>query len=298
MVTRPKAPLCLNWEAPVVTGKLDATLVPEASGLAVSRKYSRLYHVNDSGDDGVFYVSKKDGTGTRKVRVEGFNPRDAEDLSLGPCGNSTCLYLADIGDNREARKSIEVVLVEETENFGEKVKPRQRVKLIYPDRAHNAEALAVHPNGDLFVVTKEMTKEKVAQTALVFRLPKKSLERPGAEARTLEPWGQLDVPTIVAGSGYEGLVTGMSLSPDGKRVLLLTYDKALEIAWDLSAGPWPGANILATNGQLSVIPIRRLKQQEAISYDESGIDFIYNTEHFRLLGIVTGDAEIITMRCR
>ncbi|MCM2281252.1 MAG: hypothetical protein NDI61_05325, partial [Bdellovibrionaceae bacterium] len=271
------------------------------------------------GDGGRFYITQRDGSASQSVIVSGWKPLDTEELALGPCDQKrTCLFLADMGDNREARSSIDIWLVEEVVRFGEQVNAVRKLTLRYPDRAHNAEAFAVHPNGDLFIVTKEMTKEKKAQTAHVFRLPAQSwqtsqpsnqnasqvssqvLSRASQKDRilTLEPWGHLDVPAIVGASGYEGLVTGMSFSPKGERLLLLTYDKALEIAWDLSKGPWAGAQALATSGQLSVIGIRRLKQQEAISYDENGRDFIYTTEQVKALGNAAGDAEILSMRCK
>lgn len=298
MATSPKSPLCLAWEEPTLVGQLDA-MVPEASGLAVSRQFRRLYHINDSGDGGVFYISRKDGTQTRAVSVEGFKPFDVEEITLGPCSNGkTCLFIGDIGDNLKRRQTIEIVMIEERELFAKTVKPIQVLKLRYPDGAHNAEAFAVHPNGDLFIVTKEMTDDKVARAASVFRLPSGARTAVGKVPLTLEAWGQLDVPAIVGASGYEGLVTGMSMAPSGDRVLLLTYDKVLEIAWDLAKGPWPKSATLANNGQLSVINVRRLKQQEAISYDENGRDFLYDTERVKALGIGMGVAEMLFMRCK
>src|SRR5690606_14163146 len=38
--------LCERWADPVVAGELDIGLMPEASGIAVSARGDRLYHVN------------------------------------------------------------------------------------------------------------------------------------------------------------------------------------------------------------------------------------------------------------
>jgi len=87
-----------------------------------------------------------DGKDTRDVNVMGFDPQDTEALSLGPCpGGGSCLYLGDIGDNDSKRKAIEIVIVDEVQNFPKTVKARARLKLQYPDGPHDAESMAVQP---------------------------------------------------------------------------------------------------------------------------------------------------------
>src|SRR4030095_5066906 len=107
----------------------------------------RLYQINDSGDIGQFYITAPDGSDTRAVRIAGFDPKDNEAMSLGTCTQATpisCIYVGDIGDNDARRSSIEIVLVEEVRRFSDVVKPRNRLKLRYPDRPHDAESMAVH----------------------------------------------------------------------------------------------------------------------------------------------------------
>jgi hypothetical protein len=291
--------LCRRWQAPERVGYLESKHINEASGLAVSKKYPRLYHINDSGDDGTFYITKRDGSDTRPISIKGFKPRDVEDLSLGPCGDRICLVIADIGDNRLKRKSIEVVLIEEQAAFEAKVQPLRHIKLRYPDgRPHNAEAIAIHPSGDLILVTKEMNEKKRAGPARVFRLPKKELERDDKQARALEPAGEIDFPAVTGSTGYEGLATSMSISPSGNRVLVLTYEKVVEIAWNFAKGPIPTTRTLLESGAISIIPVTRLNQQEGISYDLNGRDFLYDTEALSVLGVSVGtQAELMSVKC-
>ncbi len=62
------------WAEGVEVGLLDP-VINEASGIAVSARYgNRLYHVNDSGDTGRFFVTNLTGTDAQSVRVLGFNP--------------------------------------------------------------------------------------------------------------------------------------------------------------------------------------------------------------------------------
>ena len=75
---------------PAVDGSRSIGELPpqlrESSGLAASRDYpDRLYHINDSGDAGRFYLSRFDGTGLQTVPIAAFKPSDVEALSLGPC---------------------------------------------------------------------------------------------------------------------------------------------------------------------------------------------------------------------
>jgi hypothetical protein len=147
---------CKAWKEAVRAGELQVQL-KEASGVAASRRFAnRLYHINDSGDSGRFYITDWEGNNTKAVAVEGFRPEDAEALSLGPCGaGRSCLFLGDIGDNNRARRAIEIAVIDEVESFSSPVKPRKMLKLQYPDGPHDAESMAVHPNGGIFILTKE-----------------------------------------------------------------------------------------------------------------------------------------------
>src|SRR6185503_15005700 len=74
-----------QWTHGTEIGQLPG-VIDEDSGLAVSRKFpDRLYHVNDSGDTGRFFLTDLSGRHLRIVNVKGFAPLDAEDLAIGPC---------------------------------------------------------------------------------------------------------------------------------------------------------------------------------------------------------------------
>lgn len=243
------AQICTQWKEGVHIGELDLQL-EEASGVAISRRFSnRVYHINDSGDTGRFYITTMEGKNTTPVSIAGFNPTDTEAISVGRCGDGkSCVFIGDIGDNGRRRQSIEIVVVEEVETFGRQVKPLERYKLRYPDKAHDAESLAVHPNGTIYILTKE-------KPARLFKF------NPRTGTRTLTP-----VMTLDAG----GRPTDMSISDDGARLLVLTYRDAVEfgIDWEHPAPPQ----------YRQVIPLRLLPQQEAIAYLPGSLSFIYTSE--------------------
>ena len=239
------AQLCAQWSEALRVGELQVQLT-EASGLAASRQFpGRLYHINDSGETGKFFITGMDGKDTRSVRINDFDPEDTEALSLGPCPGKdsiSCLYIGDIGDNDVKRKSIEIVVVDEVRNFSQTVKPRSRLKLLYPDGPHDAESMAVHPNGDIYILTKE-------NPASLYKA------NPNAVQQTLKP-----VTTLQPG----GKPTDMAISDDGMRLLVLTYMDAVEYSMDFK--------------QQQKIRLNFLQQQESVAYLPGSRSFIYSTE--------------------
>jgi hypothetical protein len=236
------AQICKDWKEPVRVGELQVQL-KEASGMAVSRQFpGRAYHINDSGDSGKFYITTLDGKNTQPVAITDFAPRDTEAMSLGPCpgnGAGSCLYLGDIGDNNRNRKFIEIVVVDEVERFSASVKPRSRIQLRYPDGPHDAESMAVHPDGTIFLLTKErpgrLFKVNADQTLTLSR-------------------------TVDAGRP----ATDMAISDDGMRLLVLTYVDAVEYSMDFK--------------QEQKIHLNFLQQQESVAYLPGSRSFLYSTE--------------------
>jgi hypothetical protein len=207
------AQLCRKWAQAARIGELPPQL-RESSGIAASSAFpDRLYHINDSGDAGRFYLTGMDGSGPQSVRITDFRPIDTEALSLGPCPGGlrhSCVYVGDIGDNRRRRKTIEIAVVEEVRSFPEAIKAAARLTLRYPDGPHDAESMAVHPDGTLFILTKE-------RPARLFKARLNQTEQ------TLEM-----VTTLATGN----VPTDMAISDDGKRVIVLTYQEAVELGID------------------------------------------------------------------
>jgi hypothetical protein len=239
------AQLCKQWAPAVRIGSLPP-LLNESSGIAASRAFpGRLYHINDSGDTGRFYISGMDGGSVHTVRIDGFRPDDTEALSLGPCPTRaphSCLYVGDIGDNRARRQSIEIIVIDETQSFQNAVKPTKRLTLRYPDGPHDAESMAVHPDGTLFILSKEHPA----------RLFKTGLH---ASQSTLEFVTTLD-------TGHPP--TDMAISDDGSRLIVLTYEEAVEFDMDFKTH--------------QRIPVFFLQQQESATYLPGSRSFVYATE--------------------
>ena len=264
-------------------GQLDEKIVFEASGLAASKSFpGRLYHVNDSGNANGFIISNASGGDLQLVLLTWPGLVDAEDLSLGPCaeeGAEDCLFIADIGDNNSVRATVSVVLVRERKEFDSPVQPERRLTLRYPDGSHDAEALAVDPrSGDIYVLIKEFALfPNMGRPAKLYKLPAE-VWRAAAEddVLTLEPYGELDMPAMTTArkARLSHVATAMDISPDGRRLLALSYDHVWEINWDLADGPPPPLEEL----EYQFIPLDLVLGKETIAWVPDGSGFIHGKE--------------------
>jgi hypothetical protein len=129
--------------------------IPEASGIALGGGV--LWTHNDS-DAPVLYSIDASGR-PMPVTVAGADVRDWEDLATmsgGLCAAGTCLYIADIGDNRESRERITIYEVPVPRAGSTSTTRATATHLRYPDGPHDAEALLVTKRIGIFVITKEL----------------------------------------------------------------------------------------------------------------------------------------------
>ncbi|NGN92791.1 hypothetical protein G5C66_08590 [Nocardioides sp. KC13] len=122
--------------------------ISEASALTPLGK--GLYATtNDSGDSGrVFTVdSRGDTVGVTHWAAD---PVDVE--GLAPAGGNH-VWVGDIGDNNSVWDSIRIAKVRV--GRGERTVSPTVYELVYPDGPHNAESLLAHPDGRVFVATKD-----------------------------------------------------------------------------------------------------------------------------------------------
>ena len=212
---------CAAYGPPIETGRIADRGLKEISGLAVSRKNPGVLWVhNDSGDGPFLYALSTAGALLGRLELKGARAVDWEDLALGPCDAGDCLYVGDIGDNKAMRKSVAVYrlvepAVQAATPFGEMVVDSvTRFDLVYPKGPRNAESLAVHPNGTVYLLTK-----KRSTTATLFAFSTAASDRP----IRLQPVGNVKIA-----QGLSRKITGMDIHPDGRRLLLRTYSNVLE----------------------------------------------------------------------
>jgi hypothetical protein len=202
--------------------------ISESSGLVASRSTPGAYWThNDSGDGPFIYAFDTHGDSLGVFRVTGAQARDWEDISIGPGPqrDKSYLYIGDIGDNDQQRSEIIVYRVAEPvlngpkspKNRPEVTEPAEAIRLRYPDGKHDAEALIVHPTtGNIYIVTKVvLVNPGVYEAAAPFD---------SGKLITMKRIGEVRVPSV-----FGGVITGGSISPDGRRVALCDYFQGYEL---------------------------------------------------------------------
>ncbi len=275
--------LCQTWSEQRA-GNLDVSFLNEASGMAAGGLDSnRLYHTNDTWQKNtpVFFITDTAGQNIQTVGLENVtnNPRtdDNEDMDVGPCGNTSCLFIGDIGDNNARRSELRIFVIEEFVNVPESVTPKHILRVQYPDGAHDSESLAVHPNGDIYLLSKEGASLLGTAPARLYRLPREAWENAGDEVLTLEYAGSIDLRTLSGTTVniFSHIATGMDISGDGQRLLILTYGEIFEIAVDVSQLT---GQTISSETPYKQIEVVTLLQQESISYASEGYSFFYTAE--------------------
>jgi hypothetical protein len=272
---------------------LSRSFVDESSGLAVSSDGRRLYHINDSGDGNSVYVSDNKAGQLRRVKLKKTKARDVEDLAIAPCpsqlksASRECLFVADIGDNKEKRKSISIRIYPEPEASDDEVELLLEQEITYPDRPHNAEAFAVDVSGDWYVLTKEDDGKLSAKAAQLFRLSASGI---GQGPARLEQVREIDIPTLTGLSGLDGLVTAMDLDPSGTTLVVLTYGGITEFLW---SSVKDAGRSLQAGRDFRRLPVQVLTQQEAVAYNRGGAAGVFYTSE-----AVLTEGPLMALWCR
>ena len=202
--------------------------LPEASGLAVSRRTpGLLWSLNDSGESAVVALSTT-GEVRGRVRVTGATTRDWEDVSTGPCPGGSCLYVADIGDDGSKRMRVTIYRVPEPKSDDGMTARADALVFNYPDKPHDSEAAFVLPDQTLFIVTK-------GHPTVLYRVPRGA--EPGNSA-TLTRVAELPVDRfLVDEDRRRSRITDAEPTPDGEWVALRTNSELLLLRTrDLVAG--------------------------------------------------------------
>lgn len=294
-----------------IIGHFASSKIDEASGLARTPDggWAIINDSGDKGR--IFLSQKDGSDVREvglKIRPWDTEDLDVAECPAQIAPGETCVAIADIGDNRRKRQSVVIYFfrwkdLEAAAQVREgKAKPVEAVTPLwsfqfrYPHGARNAEAFRITSAEDAIIVTKQQDRKKqAAEPAEIYRIrwrdqvlaesPKSQgavsgeaggvVQSRGQRSKPALPMaqfmGKIDVPSLIRDKGLAGLVTGMAISPDRSRVLLLTYSAVVETRLVAAADR-------VEFQEPKVIRFSPLEQQEAIAYDESGRGFVITTE--------------------
>ncbi len=210
------------------TGSITDPRMAETSGAAVSRRHPGIiWTIDDSGNPPDLIASDTLGRFRASLSLDGATNTDWEEVALGPCRQTTCVYIADTGDNDEVRPEVQLFRLSEPDVDASSVVPVQSstrvfetLRFRYPDGPHDVEAMGVTAKGDVLLVTKGRS-----HGVLEFRIP------PSAWGSSVVVTAErIDSLPIAASASAGQLITGMAISPDGLRAMVRSYREIFPFA--------------------------------------------------------------------
>jgi hypothetical protein len=217
---------------PVPKKKLFTTRderLQESVGLAKSQKYEGIYWtMTDSGDTVRVFAVNTSG----KVKAELTFKAEVRDVEAIAVDRDGTIYIADIGDNKATRDTIEIYTIPEPDALEDANVRYHRYDFEYPDGAHNAETLLVEPGtNQLYIVTK-------AEKGLggIYAAPPDPSREGTNELTKLAP-----APT--------GTFTDGTFLPDGQRVVLRTDTGLATVSWGEKPNVIARATVSADQGE-------------------------------------------------
>lgn len=261
------AAACLEFDEASLKSRLQVPALIESSGLACSRQFpDLLWSHNDSGGGPFVYAFRSDGTAMGRLELDGVDATDWEALGLGPCGDQTCLFIGDIGDNAAARSKVTIWRVPEppAPGSGHTVRGQaERLDVVYPEGPRDAEGLAVDPKtGDLLIVEKNLDR-----FASAYRIPA------AAWNGSREPIEAELLTRVLLEGGTEALlVTQADIDPTGSELFLGTYGAGYRLALLRSHG------VVTDFAPPLRAPVYGDGQCEAMSYSASGLRLYFTCE--------------------
>ncbi len=160
-------------------GKASHPALNELSGIISSGIYPGKYWVhNDSGDEARIFLIDSLAKLNHEFRLAGVHARDVEDIAWVKIDGKNYIVLADIGDNQAKRQDISLYVFEEPV-LRQKLdtipaSAIRSIRLQYPDKARDAEAIFVDPLDQQFYLISKRDFHSAVYTAAIFQEAKTS----------------------------------------------------------------------------------------------------------------------------
>jgi hypothetical protein len=270
--------------------------IDEMSGVVRSRQYSNVYWVhNDSGDSARIFAIREDGSviippwlrnsyyvgepqpGKKEypgISVDMATNNDWEDIAI----DGDTLYLADTGNNGNARRDLGVYVLPEPNPEGvERARVLKWIPIAYPEQTaypgsewhFDCEAIFIR-RGKLYFLTKHRVSGQIGTPETgthLYRLDTQHTDRVNRLKR------------IDSARDLGGWVTGADLSPDGRTLAVLCHAPVASV-WLFEAES--GDRFLS--GRARRLILRGAGQCEAVCFTDNNTLIVTNEDRdlFRL----------------
>ncbi len=247
------------YARPRQLGRLANTDIKTSAGIAISLENENLLWSHNRGDTlPRFFGFNLQGTHVVEYRIDA-KLIELQDMASYRVERQATLVFADVGDYELKRKSYVLYLLREPRmtkapKFGkiDTIKPQMTLEFTYDTGPQHCQAVAVDAS-DPKAIKFIFISSNEGGNCIVYELPMPGTRDKGPlVAKTI---AKLTIPTV----------TSLDISPDGSRMMVLTYGDGYEFT---RTGDKKWSDALATKPRILEMPIRH--KGEAICYGADG----------------------------
>lgn len=228
----------------------------EVSGITYFPKNNLLYTLEDSGNKNAIYALNSDGKLAKTITITNATNVDWEDITKDKNDN---IYIGDFGNNDNERKDLCIYKVAKNELNKDLAVAEYKVSFSYPEQTefppkkkelfYDVEGFFEHGNY-FYLFTKNRSKN-FDGTVFIYKI----LNAPGTQKATR-------IGEFKTCDNYNHCVlTSATISPDGKKVVLLSHDKIV-LFKDFKGD-------LFHKGTQTEIKLNHFSQKEAIVFKDN-----------------------------
>ncbi|WP_313806441.1 hypothetical protein [Flavobacterium sp.] len=232
-----------------------------------------IWAIADSGNKNVLFQLTEAGDIANEITIANAENIDWEDLASDTEGN---IYIGDFGNNDNIRKDLYIYKISKDSLDTEETDAVAKISFSYPEQKdfppkklellYDAEAFIVY-NNHFYIFTKNRSKN-FDGTTLLYRVPMTA----GNHQATLMGSYKTD------DTFNSGAVTGAAISPNQKRIAILSHQKVW-LFEDFKEDAF-------FDGKISEINLNHNSQKEAIAFKNGNTLFIADEKVKKSGGIV------------
>ncbi|MEO8253135.1 MAG: hypothetical protein ABI554_02015 [Flavobacterium sp.] len=245
----------------------------EVSGLVYSTNTNLVWVLEDSGNANAIYALNPKGKIEKTITIANTQNVDWEDITKDSKEN---LYIGDFGNNDNKRKDLAIYKIAKDSLNKKSVTPSYKISFDYPEQTqfppkktklfYDVEAFVAYKN-NFYLFTKNRSKG-FDGTTLLYKVPNK------AGSHKAQLLGQFKAK----GDYQNAAITSASISPDGKKVVLLSHSQL-----------WVFENFASDNffsGKVKRISLNHFSQKEAICFKNNTTLLIADEKTKKIGGLV------------
>ncbi|OXA99966.1 SdiA-regulated domain-containing protein [Flavobacterium pectinovorum] len=228
----------------------------EVSGITYFPKNNLLYTLEDSGNKNAIYALNSDGKLAKTITITNATNVDWEDITKDKNDN---IYIGDFGNNDNERKDLCIYKVAKNELNKDMAVAEYKVSFSYPEQTEFPpkkkelfyDVEGFFENGNYFYLFTKNRSKNFDGTVFIYKI----LNAPGTQKATR-------IGEFKTCDNYNHCVlTSATISPDGKKVVVLSHDKIV-LFKDFKGD-------LFHKGTQTEIKLNHFSQKEAIVFKDN-----------------------------